>query len=436
MDIDKVTLQDLSFLQGQQSVFSLIDRCVTQEGSAVLRQHVLHPPKSFQQLHAYQEAVRFWLSHMNEWPEQISNGTLVMVQKFYESADVAFEKPNSISLFLADWMEKIFHKKTFSTAMFSMGHLSDFLKGCETLTGLMNDNPPALVREILETLQTSCQQPVARQIIDSNEKTHHKEWLQIAYQARKYLRHTIHQMIQLFARLDAVRAMAAAGSEHHWVLPELLPAEAQQFQVTQLVHPLLKNPVSYDLDMNDQQRFLFLTGANMSGKSTLLYTLGISALLAHLGMAVPAKALRISFLDGLITNMHIEDNVVLGESYFFAEVQRMKLTAQRLQNNRHHLVLMDELFKGTNGYDAYECSYAVIEGLLNKNRNLMVLSTHLSELSEQLAAFPEIIFRYCQTNKDEQGRYHFTYQLKEGVSNDRIGFLVLKNEGVLDILNG
>ena len=95
---------------------------------------------------------------------------------------------------------------------------------------------------------------------------------------------------------------------------------------------------------------------------------------------------------------------------------------------------MDELFKGTNGYDAYECSYAVIKGLLNKKNNFMVLSTHLSELSEQLQSFPEIIFRYCQTNKDEQGRYEFTYQLKKGVSNDRIGFLVLKNEGVLDIL--
>lgn len=436
MDIDKVTLQDLSFLQGQQSVFSLINRCVTQEGSAVLRQHILHPPRSFQQLCAYQKAISFWLDHVNQWPDQISNGTLVMVQKFYESADVAFEKPNSINLFLADWMEKIFHKKAFSTAMFSMGHLCDFLKGCQALTALLNKNPPGKIQEILEALKTSCHQPIALQIIQSNEKTSHKEWLQIAYGARKHLRRSVHQMIQLFARLDALRAMAVAGLEHRWVLPELLPAEAQLFQVTELVHPLIKNPVSYDLDMNNQQRFLFLTGANMSGKSTLLYGLGISALLAHLGMAVPAKSMRISFLDGLITNMHIEDNVVLGESYFFAEVQRMKLTAQRLQNNHYHLVLMDELFKGTNGYDAYECSYAVIKALLNKNNNLMVLSTHLSELSEQLEVFPEIIFRYCQTNKDEQGRYQFTYQLKEGVSNDRIGFLVLKNEGVLDILNG
>ncbi|HET8573551.1 MAG TPA: DNA mismatch repair protein MutS [Edaphocola sp.] len=435
MDIDKVTLQDLSFLQGQQPVFSLINRCVTQEGATLLRQHILHPPQTYQQLCAYQEAVKFWLSHNQQWPEQISNGTLVMVQKFYETTDLAIDKPNSISLFFASWMEKIFHKKAFSTALFSMGHLSDFIKGCQALADLLQEQPPLMIRDILEDLRDICRQPLARQIIRTGDQTTHKEWLLIGYQARTRMRRSVHQMIQLFARLDVQRSMALAGMEHGWVFPELMPAGAQQLRVQQLVHPLLKNPVSYDLDMNKQQRFLFLTGANMSGKSTLLYALGISALLAHLGMGVPAKAMRISFLDGLITNMHIEDNVVLGESYFFAEVQRMKLTAQRLQNNRHHLVLMDELFKGTNGYDAYECSYAVIKGLLNKSHNLMVLSTHLSELSEQLQSFPEIIFRYCQTKKDDQGRYEFTYQLKEGVSNDRIGFLVLKNEGVLDILN-
>lgn len=435
MDIDKVTLQDLSFLQGQQSVFSLIDHCVTQEGSRILEQHVLHPPKTFQQLCAYQDAVKFWIEHINHWPQQISNGTLVMIQEFYETSDTSIEKPNGVSLFLADWLERLFDKKVFSTAIFSMGHINDFLKGIKTLTSLLNENPPPVIQDILETLQNHCKQATVQQIIESDEQTKHKEWLQLAYLARRGLRRTIQQMIQLFAHLDAIRAMAVSSQKLHWTFPKLLPAEAQELHATELVHPLLKNPVSYDLEINRQKRFVFLTGANMSGKSTLLYALGISTLLAHLGMAVPAKAMQISFLNGLITNMHIEDNVVLGESYFFAEVQRMKLTAQRLQNNQHHLVLMDELFKGTNGYDAYECSYAVIEGLLKKSNNLMVLSTHLSELSERLTVFPEIVFRYCQTNKDEQGHYHFTYQLKEGVSNDRIGFLVLKNEGVLDILN-
>jgi DNA mismatch repair ATPase MutS len=112
----------------------------------------------------------------------------------------------------------------------------------------------------------------------------------------------------------------------------------------------------------------------------------------------------------------------------------MKLTAQKLSRNRYHLVLMDELFKGTNVHDAYECSRAVVDGLLQQSDNLMALSTHLNELSENMKDEPNVWFRYCYTHITSDGQYQFTYQLKEGVSKDRIGYLVLKNEGVLDLL--
>ena len=64
----------------------------------------------------------------------------------------------------------------------------------------------------------------------------------------------------------------------------------------------------------------------------------------------------------------------------------------------------------------------------------MVLSTHLYELSENLKPHPNILFKYCYTKMGDDGNYQFTYLLKEGVSNDKIGYLVLKNEGVLDLL--
>lgn len=435
MNIDKVTLDDLSFLQGEHSVFSLIkEGCITQEGTTVLKQHIQHPPDNFVLLHDYQDAVRFWIDHTEKWTKKISNGTIVMVQKFYETADLSLEKPNEISLFFSEIMQKLFHKKGHSFELFSISHLTDFLKGCFELSLLLEEQPPQMVVELLTALKEGCQRPLVQQIIQTHEQTTHREWLDLGYQSRKQIRSLVYKMIQQFAALDALHAMALATQKNNWQLPELLPETALKYEVHQLVHPLIKNPTGYDLSLNGEQRFLFLTGANMSGKSTLLYALGIGALLAHLGMGVPAQKMQISFLKGIITNMHIEDNVLLGESYFFAEVQRMKHTAQKLKDSPYHLVLMDELFKGTNGYDAYECSYAVIKGLLGRQQNLMALSTHLSELSEKLKAYREISFHFCQTNIDDKGKYHFTYQLKEGVSNDRIGFLVLKKEGVLDLL--
>jgi DNA mismatch repair ATPase MutS len=184
------------------------------------------------------------------------------------------------------------------------------------------------------------------------------------------------------------------------------------------------------------RNFLLLTGANMSGKTTFLRALGVGSLLAHIGMGVPANKMRISFLNGIITNMHAEDNLLKGESYFFAEVQRMKQIAARIGEERPHLALMDELFKGTNVHDAFECTKAVVEGLMNHPNHIMALSTHLYEVAQQFSGNSKIIFAYFVTNISSGGAYKFTYQLKEGISNDRIGYIILQQEGVIDMLNG
>ena len=134
--------------------------------------------------------------------------------------------------------------------------------------------------------------------------------------------------------------------------------------------------------------------------------------------------------------MHVEDDLLKGESYFLAEVKRMKMTAQKLQKQEPHLVLMDELFKGTNVHDAYECTKAVIEGLLNRPDHLMVLSTHLYEVARHFEARKDILFNYFVTNMADDKSYNFEYELRNGISNDRIGYRILKKEGVLDLLKG
>ncbi len=163
-------------------------------------------------------------------------------------------------------------------------------------------------------------------------------------------------------------------------------------------------------------------------------SLGVGALLAHLGTGVPAQAMTISFLQGVITNMHVEDNILMGESYFFAEVKRMKLTAEKLLQPQPHIVLMDELFKGTNVHDAYECTRAVVEGLLHHPNHIMILSTHLYEVAQHFSSEPGIFFDYFVTEMTQDGHYKFTYELKPGISNDRIGYRILQKEGVIDLL--
>jgi DNA mismatch repair ATPase MutS len=227
--------------------------------------------------------------------------------------------------------------------------------------------------------------------------------------------------------------MAMAVKTYDLSFPEFVETETPLVDVKGLYHILIPHPVAYDLQMDPDQNFVFLTGANMAGKSTLIKSVGAAVFLAHIGMGVPAKKMKLTLFDGLLSNINVVDNIAKGESFFFNEVQRIRHTIETINNGRKWLVLIDELFKGTNVQDAMKCSSAVIRGLIKIKNSLFILSTHLYEIGDELKQYPNISFRYFETIvKDDQ--LEFSYQLKEGVSNDRIGYVILKREKVVDML--
>ena len=171
----------------------------------------------------------------------------------------------------------------------------------------------------------------------------------------------------------------------------------------------------------------------MAGKSTFIKAVGCAVFLAHLGMGVPAQEMELSIFDGLLSNINVVDNIIKGESYFFNEVQRIRNTILKINDGGKWLVLIDELFKGTNVQDAMKCSSAVIKGLIRIKNSLFILSTHLYEIGEEMKQYSNISFRYFETAVTED-QLEFSYQLKEGISNDRIGYLILKREKVVELL--
>jgi DNA mismatch repair ATPase MutS len=102
-------------------------------------------------------------------------------------------------------------------------------------------------------------------------------------------------------------------------------------------------------------------------------------------------------------------------------------------DGKKYLVLIDELFKGTNIIDAMKCSTKVIEGLQALKQSFCILSTHLYEISEPLKVYPHIQFCYFETAVIGKTLL-FNYTLKKGVSQDRLGFLILEREGVVDLI--
>ena len=124
--------------------------------------------------------------------------------------------------------------------------------------------------------------------------------------------------------------MATAVEELGLHFPEFDDSGKSLIEARQLYHILIENPVPYDVDLCEENHFMFLTGANMAGKSTFIKALGTAVFLAHTGMGVPAQSMRLSLFDGLLSNINIMDNVVKGESYFFNEVQRIKDTITKI----------------------------------------------------------------------------------------------------------
>lgn len=435
MQNDKTTLKDLSvYTSDNGGIFALIDRATSQVGRDALKRHINHPPDNIEQLTATQDVIRFWSRNTGLWPSVISNGTIVMLEKFFESADNISAPPTGLALTMGAMLQRVFNKQEYFITRFSLTHLSDFLKGCTGLVTILERNDvPDMLRKELELVQKELEHRLTQRVLAVTTETKYPELSQLNYLARREMKNMTYRLIAIYARLDAFQSMARATTEHNWVFPELLPALPVRFEMEQLYHPLVSRPVSYDITFDNSRNFLVLTGANMSGKTTFMRSLGVGALMAHLGMGVPAKALRISFLQGIITNMHVEDNILKGESYFYAEVQRIKQTAESLQQDKPHLVLMDELFKGTNVHDAYECTKAVVDGLLNHNLHLMILSTHLYEVAHSFESNKDILFAYFVTETSND-TYKFTYELRPGISNDRIGYRILQQEGVISLL--
>jgi len=253
------------------------------------------------------------------------------------------------------------------------------------------------------------------------------------YHIRERSKSLMQGLIEIYSKLDAWYSMAMAVKKYRLAIPTFTRSEDPFMEVSSLYHILLPTPVAYDVQLDRSTNFLFLTGANMAGKSTFIRAVGVSVFLAHLGMGVPAASMRLSLFDGILSNINVVDNIAKGESYFFNEVQRIRDTLMKISGKKKWLVLIDELFKGTNVQDAMKCSTAVIKGLIRIPQSLFILSTHLYEIGEELKQYPNISFRYFETTV-QNDQLEFSYQLKEGISNDRIGYLILKREKVVEML--
>ncbi|TVP77524.1 MAG: hypothetical protein EA352_03440 [Gemmatimonadales bacterium] len=248
--------------------------------------------------------------------------------------------------------------------------------------------------------------------------------------ARELLAHLVEEVHEL----DALMGMARLAREEGYSFPRVEEGEAE-LVLEGLVHPFVADPVPNDLVLGEEERVVFLTGPNMAGKSTWLKGCGVVVLLAHCGMAVPARTARMGVYRTLVAATTTEDRIWDGVSYFLAEVRRVREIVDAVTDEGPCFILADELFRGTNVRDALEATTAVLQGLSRARGSRFLVASHLPEVALELEGEDAVVFLQVRTTV-EDGVVRFDHRVGPGVSKQRLGMEVLRAEGVLDALEG
>lgn len=221
--------------------------------------------------------------------------------------------------------------------------------------------------------------------------------------------------IRAVGEVEALCALGAYAAENpDDPFPELVPGPAL-YEAESLGHPLIPPDVCVrnDLALGLPTRVLIVSGSNMSGKSTLLRTVGINSVLAFAGAPVRARGLRISPLI-IGATLRIQDSLQEGRSRFYAEITRVRQIVELSRGPVPLLFLFDELFHGTNSHDRTVGGEAVIRGLIDAGA-IGLVTTHdltLARIADALAP------RALNVHFEDQlvdGRMHFDYRMRPGV---------------------
>lgn len=240
----------------------------------------------------------------------------------------------------------------------------------------------------------------------------------------------LHGWLEAIAQAEALSSLANFAFNHpHCHFPTF--HNDITVRASGMGHPLLSPSecVVNDVTLGPAPYVMIVTGANMAGKSTFLRALGVNVVLAHAGAPVYAAQFEAPLIP-LRTGMRTADSLKDHESYFYAELNRLKSIIDDLRSGQPLLILLDEILKGTNSNDKQKGSIALIRQLLEYPA-LSIVATHDLALGEIHNEYPTAVRNYCfeATIKDEQ--LLFDYKLKPGLAKNMNATFLMKKMGII-----
>lgn len=235
-----------------------------------------------------------------------------------------------------------------------------------------------------------------------------------------------------FEKLSTFDELNSFAGFNYSFLLNTFPTFSSEYKIEAInaKHPFIagKNNVGNPINIGGWKQFNVITGANMAGKSTYLRTVGVNLVLAMTGSAVMADKFIFKPVE-IITGIKTSDSLQDGESYFFAELKRLKLIIDKLENGEKLFIILDEILRGTNSADKQKGSLGLIKQLLRLNAS-GIIATHDLQLGKLIDRFPENITNKRFEVEITNNQLVFDYKIKDGISQNLNATFLMKKMGI------
>ncbi len=438
-DIDKQTIRDLELFTDKKngnSIYSIFNRTATIGGQDTLYEMLNNPVSDLDFLQTRKEEINFFFLH--DYHLKLHKRQLDYIEFYLRNRrfplrdniiDAAFDALSNKITLNSDYYyisEGIFHIVQL------LIDLDMFIEEAKTLI-----MPVSLEQELEKIKKITSSKKLndlfnkpPKQVKDLSSSQINK--LDRLFRVTE--KDTFRELLATVYKIDVLQTFSQIMKNEGFSLPEYCSESQTEFDVVDGFHPFLASPVKNSFSFNQESNLCFVTGPNMAGKSTFLKTVGLMIYLSHVGFPVPAKSLKTSILNGLFTTINLTDNMNLGYSHFYSEVKRVKDLVLKIKPDSRFLIIFDELFRGTNVKDAYDASLMIISALAKIRNNIFFISTHILEIAETIENKETIMFR-CFGSELINQQPIYDFKLKEGISEERIGLLIIKNESIPQILD-
>ena len=236
---------------------------------------------------------------------------------------------------------------------------------------------------------------------------------------------------ETIGEIDAMASLANFSANNPDFIFPVATENEYIFEATDLGHPLIPNSecVTNDISISGWNQYCIITGANMSGKSTFLRTVGINYILAMLG--APVFATRFVFTPVILqSSIRTSDSLAKKESFFYAELKRLQAIISKLESGQRTFILLDEILKGTNSKDKQVGSLALLEQLI-KYESVGLIATHDLILGDLIREYPENIHNLCFEIQIVENEMSIDYKLQKGVCQNLNATFLMKKMGIL-----